>query len=90
VCVGNHRSENRRADRASAVKILSASVYQGFRPTLAAEYLSEKHGIEANRETVLKWLIDAKLWRAKQDRVKQVRGWPVSAIGWTGAGRSCI
>src|SRR5689334_7668756 len=29
-----------------AVKILSAPVYAGFRPTLAAEYLQKKHGIE--------------------------------------------
>src|SRR5438132_280265 len=30
-----------------AVKILSAEVYRGFGPTLAAEYLSRKHGIDA-------------------------------------------
>ena len=35
-----------------AVKILSAPVYQGFGPTLAAEYLRTKHGIEASKETV--------------------------------------
>src|ERR1043166_2114605 len=29
-----------------AVKILSAPVYAGFGPTLAAEYLRKKHGIE--------------------------------------------
>src|SRR5262245_59668207 len=28
-----------------AVKILSAPVYKGFGPTLAAEYLAKKHGI---------------------------------------------
>src|SRR5215510_1599841 len=30
-----------------AVKILSTPVYEGFGPTLAAEYLREKHGIKA-------------------------------------------
>jgi len=29
-----------------AVKILSAPVYEGFGPTLAAEYLGKKHGME--------------------------------------------
>src|ERR1700745_89434 len=32
-----------------AVKILSAPVYKGFGPTLAAEYLANKHGIEASK-----------------------------------------
>ena len=32
-----------------AVRILSAPVYQGFGPTLAAEYLGNKHGIEVHR-----------------------------------------
>jgi transposase InsO family protein len=58
-----------------AVKILSAPVYAGFGPTLAAEYLSNKHGIEASKETVRKWMIGDKLWRAKKDKVKQVHVW---------------
>jgi hypothetical protein len=58
-----------------AVKILSTPVYAGFGPTLAAEYLSKKHGIEASRETVRKWMIGGKLWRAKQERVRQVHAW---------------
>src|SRR5215469_8954012 len=33
-----------------AVRILSAPVYAGFGPTLAAEYLKKKHGIEASKE----------------------------------------
>jgi hypothetical protein len=47
------------------MKILSAEVYKGFRPTLAAEYLAQKHGIAASKETVRKWMIRGKLWRAK-------------------------
>src|SRR5438105_257968 len=35
-----------------AVEILSQEVYRGFRPTLATEYLNEKHEVEASRETV--------------------------------------
>jgi transposase len=58
-----------------AVKILSAPVYEGFGPTLAAEYLGKKHGIEASKETVRQWMIGGKLWRAKREKVKQVHCW---------------
>ena len=51
-----------------AVKILSAPVYEGFRPTLASEYLANKHGIEVSKETVRQWMIGGKLWRAKPER----------------------
>ena len=58
-----------------AVQILSAPVYEGFGPTLAAEYLEKKHGIEASRETVRKWMIEGKLWQAKREKVGTVHGW---------------
>jgi transposase InsO family protein len=58
-----------------AVKVLSTPVYEGFGPTLAAEYLSKKHGIEASKETVRKWMIRGKLWRADKEKVKQVHVW---------------
>ena len=58
-----------------AVTILSADVYKGFGPTLAAEYLRDKHGIEASKETVRQWMIRGKLWLAKQDKVKEVHVW---------------
>ncbi|MGH8523945.1 MAG: ISNCY family transposase [Gammaproteobacteria bacterium] len=69
----NRRIEE-RIER-QAVKILSAPVYQGFGPTLAAEYLDKKHGIEASKETVRKWMIAGKLWRAKKEKVQQVHVW---------------
>jgi Integrase core domain len=58
-----------------AMKILSAEVYKGFRPTLAAEYLSKKHGIQASKETVRQWMMPGKLWRAKKEKVEQVHVW---------------
>jgi transposase len=58
-----------------AVKILSAPVYQGFGPTLAAEYLRTKHGIEASKETVRQWMIGRKLWRVKREKVQQAHVW---------------
>jgi transposase len=58
-----------------AVKILSAPVYKGFGPTLAAEYLANKHGIEASKETVRQWMMRAKLWRGKTSKIKEVHTW---------------
>lgn len=58
-----------------AMKILAAPVYQGFGPTLAAEYLSGKHGIQVSRETVRQWMMRARLWRAKAEKVKAVHQW---------------
>jgi DNA-binding Lrp family transcriptional regulator len=72
------KPSNRRIEEKierEAVRILSAPVYKGFGPTLAAEYLSQKHGIEASKETVRKWMIRGKLWRANQQKVQQVHVW---------------
>jgi transposase InsO family protein len=71
-------SSNRRIEEKiekQAVKILSAPVYEGFGPTLAAEYLEKKHGIEASKETVRQWMMRGKLWRAQREKVKQVHCW---------------
>jgi transposase len=59
----------------TAVKILSSPVYEGFGPTLAAEYLAKDHGIEASKETVRQWMMRAKLWRGKKARIEQVHLW---------------
>jgi hypothetical protein len=58
-----------------AMKILSMPVYEGFGPTMAAEYLGRKHGIEASRETVRKWMIRGRQWQAKTVKVRQVHVW---------------
>jgi len=70
-------SQRRIAEKVEkeAVKILSADVYRGFGPTLAAEYLRNKHGIEASKETVRQWMIRGKLWRGKREKVKEVHLW---------------
>lgn len=65
-----------------AVKILSAPVYKGFGPTLAAEYLSQKHGIEASKETVRQWMMRGKLWRANREKVRQVHVWRPRRSRW--------
>ena len=57
------------------MQILSADLYKGFGPTLASEYLADKHDIEVSKETVRQWMIRAKLWRAKEQKVKAVHVW---------------
>src|ERR1035438_9612116 len=54
------KASNRKIPASSdrqAVRILSAPVYEGFGPTLAVEYLGQKHGIEASKEKVRQWMI---------------------------------
>ncbi len=58
-----------------AVQILSAPVYENFGPTLASEYLGSKHGIQASKETVRQWMLRAKLWRGKKQKVQEVHLW---------------
>jgi biotin operon repressor len=58
-----------------AMTILSQPVYRGFGPTLAAEYLANKHGIEVSRETLRQWMIGAKLWRARKQHIEKVHEW---------------
>jgi transposase len=72
------KPSNRRIEEdieQKAMKILSTPVYAGFGPTLAAEYLGKKHGIEASKETVRQWMIHGKLWRAKKEKMHQVHQW---------------
>src|ERR1039458_9223652 len=56
-----------------AVKILSAPVYEGFGPTLAAEYLGNQHGIAASKETVRQWMMRAKLWRRSEEHTSELQ-----------------
>ncbi len=72
------RPSNRRIEekiQEEAVEILTTPVYEGFGPTLAAEYLTNQHGIEVSRETVRKWMMKAKLWRGKKAKVRAVHTW---------------
>jgi transposase len=70
-------SQRRMAEKTEqeAVQILSAPVYAGFGPTLAAEYLGNKHGIEASKETVRQWMMRAQLWRGKKQKMGPVHSW---------------
>ena len=72
------RQSNRKLDdktRQAALQILSADVYAGFGPSLASEYLAEKHDIHAGRETVRTWMIEGKLWRASKQQAGKIHQW---------------
>jgi hypothetical protein len=72
------RQSNRKLDektKQKALEILGRDVYQGFGPTLAAEYLASKHGIHAGRETVRNWMVEGKLWRARRQRIDKIHQW---------------
>jgi transposase len=58
-----------------AVAALSDPVYRGFGPTLAAEYLRQRHGITVSQETLRRWMAKAGLWKAGRRRVVEVHQW---------------
>src|SRR3954451_14479874 len=66
----------------NAIGIVSQAVYQGFGPTLAAEYLAKKHDVEVSRETLRGWMVGCKLWRAKAKRVEKVHAWRTRRSRW--------
>ena len=63
-----------RKIRERAVRVYRQE-YGDFGPTLAAEYLADKHEIEVSKETLRKWLIEAGVWTSKPRRVKEVHVW---------------
>ena len=46
--------------------------YTDFGPTLAAEKLSELHGLDLGVETLRQWMIGAGLWVRRKDRLKRI------------------
>ena len=63
------------ATEQKAVGILSEAVCRGFRPTLAMEYLRDKHQIEVSKETVRQWMMRGQLWRGKKEKIQPVHVW---------------
>ena len=72
------RSSNRRREEETkrrAIGILRQQEYEGFGPTLASEYLANKHGVKASKETVRTWMVEAGLWQARKAKVGRVHSW---------------
>lgn len=71
------RSSNRKIQKAEqerAVQLVKKE-YSDFGPTLASEYLSQRHGIGVSRETLRGWMIAAQLWRPRRQRVERIHQW---------------
>ena len=50
----------------SQVAALISTHYRDFGPTLASEYLHERHGLALSKETVRQIMIGAGLWRPRR------------------------
>jgi hypothetical protein len=74
VCKRRGRPSNRRIDPAEQERVIATVLerYRDFGPTLAAEYLAERHGFIRSVETLRQWMIQAELWHAKRKRYKRV------------------
>jgi DNA-binding Lrp family transcriptional regulator len=72
-----NRPSNRKlgeAMRQRAVELVR-SEYRDFGPTLASEYLSENYAMEVSKETLRKWMMEAKLWRGKRAKISDAHVW---------------
>jgi hypothetical protein len=59
-----------------------AKLWHDYGPTLAMEELAEQHGIAISRESLRKWLIEAKLWRPGRVGVEQAHVWRARRAGY--------
>ncbi len=78
------RASNRRlgADLEARAVVLVKAKYRDFGPTLAAEYLTEKHGLEVSKEKLRQWLMEAGVWRRKRRRVEEIHTWRPRRSCW--------
>jgi hypothetical protein len=67
--------------QAQAVALVRAK-YRDFGPTLAAEYLAEKHALKVSKETLRQWLIEAGVWKRKRRRVEEIHTWRERRSCW--------
>ena len=74
--VSKHRGKPSNHRLPIEVRALALSIvrerYADFGPTLAAEKLSELHGLDLGVETLRQWMIDAGLWVRRKDRLKRI------------------
>ena len=76
-----HRLRGRRSNREIPERVREKAVglvkqeYRDFGPTLASEYLAERHGVRVSRETLRGWMIGAQLWKPRRARIERVHTW---------------
>ena len=63
---GKPSPKRKAEERKRAVEILAEPVYAGFGPTLAGEYLREKHAIQISKEALRQWMSEAGLWKPRR------------------------
>ena len=71
------RPSNRKLSeevREKIVRIVSQE-YPDFGPTLASEYLADKHKLRIGREALRQVLISAGLWRSRTQKVETIHQW---------------
>jgi transposase len=73
----NHKAPEELKQRAVELfrQKKQARLWHDYGPTLAAEELSEQHGIHISRETLRHWLMEAKLWRPRRAQVERAHVW---------------
>jgi DNA-binding Lrp family transcriptional regulator len=78
------RASKRRLPEAVRQKIvkLVKREYGDFGPTLAAEYLAKRHGIQVSKETLRQILMAAGVWKRKRRRVEEVHVWRARRACW--------
>jgi len=78
------RASKRRVPNAVREKVvkLVKREYGDFGPTLAAEYLAERHGVQVSKETLRQMLIAAGVWKRKRRRVEEVHVWRARRACW--------
>ena len=72
------RPSNRKLSdemRQQALSILSDPKWQDFGPTLASYHLAKDYKIRIGREALRQIMIEAGLWRAKAQKVKDIHVW---------------
>ncbi len=76
-----HRLRGRRSNRKIPEPVRNKAVglvrkeYRDFGPTLASEYLAERHQVRVSRETLRGWMIRAQLWKPRRARIERVHTW---------------
>jgi hypothetical protein len=72
---GRRHAKTSAAKREKIVRILSQEKYRDFGPTLASEYLANRHQVKIGREALRQIMIAGGLWRARRQKVEEVHQW---------------
>ncbi len=84
-----HALRGRRSNRKlseevqqKALSILSDPKWKDFGPTLASYHLAKDHDIGIGREALRQMMIEAGLWRAKAQKIKDIHVWRPRRSCW--------